>query len=104
MAFLNLNNKTPLDKPADNRTGRPAVATVNPNVPEKTPLCSRAEYDALHQAGLCKKCCKPVHTKPGERCQEKTWAQMPASIKAAVAKEQKQVNVIEAKTEDALKN
>jgi hypothetical protein len=53
---------------------------------------------------LCKKCCKPIHNKPQERCQEKTWATMPAHIKAAVKKESKQVNNVKAQADTDAKN
>jgi hypothetical protein len=78
--------QTPVaNAPITPRTDRPAIR-------------SRAEFEALHQAGLCKKCVKPSHTAAGERCQEKTWAATPAHIKA-VAKEAKQVNNVSAELE-----
>jgi hypothetical protein len=65
---------------------------------DKPPIRTRAEFEALHQAGLCKKCCKANHTAVGERCQEKTWVPTPAHIKVA-AKELKQINNVEAELE-----
>jgi hypothetical protein len=89
-ASSNPSNK-PTDKPTDGRPNRPNATPPNTDGADKTPIRSRAEFEALHQAGLCKKCCKPIHNKPQERCQEKTWATMPAHIKAAVEKEPKQL-------------
>jgi len=48
----------------------------------------------LYAAGLYKKCCKPNHSKPGEKCREK-WAVMPRNVKVAVTP--KQVNSINQK-------
>lgn len=92
------SNSKPLDKTTKGQT--PALASTTTTTPrtiaDKTPIRSRAEFEALHQAGLCKKCCKPTHTAPNERCQEKTWSTTPANIKALVLK---QVNNIEAEPE-----
>jgi hypothetical protein len=98
-----LTNSKPTDNPASGRANSTAQI-ASTNSAEKASIRTRAEFDALHQAGLCKKCCKPNHTKPGERCQEKTWAQMPANIKATVAKDAKQVNNVEAGAESGSKN
>jgi hypothetical protein len=90
----------PTDKPSGTRDSRP-TSTVPGTTSERIPIRTRAEFDALHQAGLCKKCCKPIHSKPGERCQEKTWTPMPANIKATAAtKDAKQVNNVGADIED----
>jgi hypothetical protein len=69
----NLSNK-PTDKPTDSRLNRPNTTPLNTDGVDKTLIQSWAKFEALHQAGLCKKCCKPIHNKPQERCQEKTWA------------------------------
>lgn len=90
----------PTDKPSGTRDSR-LTSTVPSTASERIPIRTRVEFDALQQAGLCKKCCKPNHSKPGERCQEKVWAPMPTNIKATAAtKDAKQVNNVEATMED----
>jgi hypothetical protein len=59
------------------------------NTNEKPPLRTREEYEALFNAGLCKKCCQPRHVAPGNKCQEPLWASMPLHLKP------RQVNHIE---------
>jgi hypothetical protein len=44
---------------------------TTPNLNAKAPIRTREEFDALYAAGLCKKCYKPIHSKPGEKCGEK---------------------------------
>jgi hypothetical protein len=78
-----------------------APTTITAPRTDRTPVRTRAEYDALQQAGLCKKCCKPVHTALNERCAEKSWAITPPHIKA-MAKDAKQVNNVEPREETAM--
>ena len=89
-------NKSPS---ASNSGNKPQASSAQgeanqttPNLNAKAPIRTREEFDALYAAGLCKKCCKPIHSKPGEKCGEK-WATMPANVKATVAP--KQVNSID---------
>jgi hypothetical protein len=66
-ASLNPSNK-PTDKPTDSRLNRLNTTPLNTNGADKTPIRSWAEFEALYQAGLCKKYYKPIHNKPQERC------------------------------------
>ena len=62
------------------------------NTNERPALRSREEYEILFNAGLCKKCCKPKHTAPGNKCQEPLWAPMPLHLRP------KQLNNIEGRS------
>jgi hypothetical protein len=62
----------PSDKTNTGQATAPTPTTITALRTDRTPVRTRAEYDALQQAGLCKKCCKPIHTTPNERCSEKS--------------------------------
>jgi hypothetical protein len=66
-ASLNPSNK-PTDKLTDGRLNRLNAIPLNTDGADKTLIWFWAEFEALYQAGLCKKCCKPIHNKPQERC------------------------------------
>jgi hypothetical protein len=47
------------------------ATTSSSNLEVRAPIRTREQFDVLFAAGLCKKCCKPVYSKPGEKCGEK---------------------------------
>jgi hypothetical protein len=94
-------NTAIINKPNDKDNSRvPYAAPPTTSLSDRLPPRTRAELDSLFQAGLCKKCCKQVHTKPGEKCNEKFWAPMPPNVRSTAQKESKQVNNIDANSED----
>jgi hypothetical protein len=78
----------------------PAKPPFNDKPSGSSTTRTREEFEALFQARLCKKCCKPTHTQRGERCAEPKWAPLPASVLEAM-KKVKQVNNVEAELEAA---
>jgi hypothetical protein len=64
-----VSSERPSDKTNAGQTIAPTTITALRT--DRTPVRTRAEYDALQQAGLCKKCYKPIHIALNERCSEK---------------------------------
>jgi hypothetical protein len=64
-----LNTNKPQTSTNQGNAGQATTSSSNSEV--RAPIRTREQFDALFAAGLCKKCYKPVHSKPGEKCGEK---------------------------------
>jgi hypothetical protein len=88
---------------ATNNQNNAGQATTSSNSEVRAPIRTREQFDALFAAGLCKKCCKPVHSKPGEKCGEK-WAAMPMNIKAIAPKQVNKIDQVDVVELESSKN